>query len=59
MAIGLGVFGLAASAFWQLTPRELDAMLRGRFGEGAADATPLSSPEFVKLMQRFPDQGAE
>ena len=33
MAIGLGVLGFAPAVFWALTPKELDAALRGRFGD--------------------------
>ncbi len=54
MAIGLGVLGLAPRDFWALTPRELDAALRGRFGSGEA-ASPLTRAEVDGLMQQFPD----
>ena len=32
MAAGFGLLGLAPAAFWAMTPRELAAALRGRFG---------------------------
>jgi uncharacterized phage protein (TIGR02216 family) len=32
MAMGLGLLGLAPGAFWAMTPVELDAAIRGRFG---------------------------
>lgn len=54
MAFGLGVLALAPSAFWQTTPRELDAMLRGRVGAaGVQDALPKD--RLAQLMQQFPD----
>lgn len=54
MAIGLGGLGLSPLVFWALTPRELDAALRGRFGAhgGAADFT---RHDLSQLMQKFPD----
>lgn len=54
MAFGLGVLRLAPSAFWQTTPKELDAMLRGRFGT-ASHQDPLSRDDLARLMQQFPD----
>lgn len=55
MAIGLGVFGFAPLVFWSLTPKELDAALRGRFGiSGGIEA--LSGADLAALMQQFPDQ---
>ena len=54
MAFGLGILGLAPPAFWQTTPRELDAMLRGRFGINSAQ-DPLSRDDLARLMQQFPD----
>lgn len=55
MAFGLGVLGLAPAAFWVLTPRELDAALRGRLGPQRGDGR-LSRGDMHALMQRFPDQ---
>lgn len=55
MAAGLGMLGLTPRAFWAMTPRELDAALRGRAGVfGAAFGAPSSS-DLAELMQRFPD----
>ncbi|MBR2536188.1 MAG: phage tail assembly chaperone [Hyphomicrobium sp.] len=54
MAIGLGVLGLAPAIFWALTPKELDAALRGRFGDARA-VSALSRGELGDLMQQFPD----
>lgn len=54
MGIGLGVLGMPPAVFWALTPRELDAALRGRFGSGAC-GMPLSHDELQDLMASFPD----
>ena len=54
MAIGLGVLGFAPRDFWALTPRELDAALRGRFGGGDA-ARALTRAGFDGLLKQFPD----
>lgn len=54
MAIGFGVLGLEPRAFWSLTFAELDAAIRGRFGQLRAEAPPTRS-EIRALMQRFPD----
>lgn len=56
MAIGLGVLGLTPLAFWALTPKELDAALRGKFGTGFAPQA-LSQSDLQALMQQFPDVG--
>jgi len=56
MAMGLGVLGLAPRAFWSMTPAELDAAIRGRFGNVAFEA-PLSRADLGALMHRFPDAG--
>ena len=57
MEIGLGALGFAPKIFWSLTPRELQAALRGRFGDAAA-TTVLSRGDLHALMQRFPDEGS-
>jgi len=54
MALGLGVLGLAPAAFWTLTPRELDAILRGRAGLHGLPEPP-SRADVAALMQQFPD----
>ena len=54
MAIGLGVLGLAPPVFWALTPKEFDAALKGRFGDGVK-AGALSRNDLGALMQLFPD----
>jgi uncharacterized phage protein (TIGR02216 family) len=53
MEIGLGLLGLTPLVFWAMTPKELDAALRGRFGAGAPSA--LSRGDLGQLMQQFPD----
>lgn len=59
MAIGLGVMGFPADVFWNMTARELEAVIRGRFGERALGGVALSQGELGSLMRRFPDQGAD
>jgi uncharacterized phage protein (TIGR02216 family) len=54
MEAGLGVLGLSPPTFWAMTPRELDAALRGRLGGRAAD-TGFSRSDLDQLMQQFPD----
>jgi uncharacterized phage protein (TIGR02216 family) len=56
MATGLGVLALTPDVFWRMTPKELDAAMRGRFGAGAT-APPLSRIELQELMQLYPDYG--
>jgi uncharacterized phage protein (TIGR02216 family) len=55
MQIGLGVLGLTPIAFWSLTPRELQAALRGRLGF-VAENLAFSRNDLDALMQRFPDE---
>lgn len=57
MRLGLGVLGLAPLVFWSLTPRELRAILCGRFGQQQDDAP--SRRELDAMMQRFPDSEVE
>ena len=54
MAAGLGSLGIPASEFWRMTPKEIDAALRGRFGSALTPAVP-SRAELDQLMQLFPD----
>jgi uncharacterized phage protein (TIGR02216 family) len=54
MEIGLGVLGLAPLVFWSLTPRELQAALRGKSGLSGARAAP-SRNDLNALMCRYPD----
>ncbi|PPC99834.1 MAG: hypothetical protein CTY31_08015 [Hyphomicrobium sp.] len=55
MAIGLGVLGFAPLVFWQMTPREFDAAIRGRLGlSGYSDAP--TKTDLAELMQQYPDE---
>lgn len=54
MAMGLGMLGLAPGAFWSMTPAELEAAIRGRFGQVGFEA-PIARAELTSLMQRFSD----
>jgi len=54
MAAGFGLLGLSPAAFWSMTPRELSAAVRGRFGP--APEAPPTRTEMMALMRRFPDQ---
>lgn len=56
MELGLGALGLQPTAFWALTPRELQAALSGRFGN-PMESDALSRGHLDELMQRFPDKG--
>ena len=52
MSFGLGVLGLAPAVFWAMTPRELDAALRGRLG---LPSLAPSRSALDALMQAYPD----
>jgi uncharacterized phage protein (TIGR02216 family) len=54
MEMGLGVLGLAPAAFWSLTPRELQAILRGKFGSVGDGPSPTRA-ELDALMRQYPD----
>ncbi|KAB2910816.1 MAG: phage tail assembly chaperone [Hyphomicrobiaceae bacterium] len=54
MAVGLGVLRLPPALFWSMTPRELQAALRGLLGPAVCDAPPPRSV-LAQLMTRFPD----
>jgi uncharacterized phage protein (TIGR02216 family) len=54
MEIGFGVLGLAPLTFWSLTPRELQAALRGRLGL-SGETLSLSRKDLDALMRRYPD----
>jgi uncharacterized phage protein (TIGR02216 family) len=53
MAAGLGLLRHPPAVFWSMTPRELEAALRGLLGP-ASDA-PLPRTALATLMSRFPD----
>ncbi len=55
MAAGLGVLGLTPQSFWAMTPRELDAALRGRLGPHLSSDAPARS-DLERMMRQFPDQ---
>ena len=57
MAFGLGVLQLAPDAFWQMTPRELAAAVRGVYGDVATIAPP-DARALDELMAQFPDDGS-
>ena len=52
MRFGLGVLRLAPSDFWQATPREIAAAMRGHSGDSA---DPFSRAALEGLLLRFPD----
>jgi uncharacterized phage protein (TIGR02216 family) len=58
MEAGLGTLRLAPSVFWAMTPRELDAALRGAFGFAAQEA-PMRRGDLAALMAAFPDASDE
>jgi uncharacterized phage protein (TIGR02216 family) len=55
MTAGLGMLRLAPDDFWSMTPRELDAALRGAFGVAMRHEAP-SRLELTSLMEAYPDQ---
>ena len=54
MAAGLGLLRLAPRDFWSMTPKELEAALRGLLGPVQMD-TPLPRTMLADLMKRYPD----
>jgi uncharacterized phage protein (TIGR02216 family) len=54
MTAGLGTLRLAPRDFWSMTPRELDAALRGALGLVAA-APSMTRSDLVALMEAYPD----
>jgi uncharacterized phage protein (TIGR02216 family) len=54
MAAGLGLLRLRPADFWSMTPKELDAALRGVLGQAGGE--PLSRTTFTQLMNRYPDK---
>ena len=54
MEAGLGLLRLAPTDFWAMTPRELDAALRGALGLSAREA-PIGHADLTALMRAFPD----
>jgi uncharacterized phage protein (TIGR02216 family) len=58
MAAGLGLLRLRPADFWSMTPKELDAALRGLLGPVREDAPPPRS-KLTALMARYPDKSRE
>jgi uncharacterized phage protein (TIGR02216 family) len=54
MTAGLGMLRLASDDFWSMTPRELDAALRGAFGVVAMQPA-MTRSDLAALMVAFPD----
>jgi len=54
MAAGLGALRLPPNVFWAMTPRELDAALRGVYGMAASH--PMSRAGLSALMDMYPDK---
>lgn len=54
MAVGFGLLGLEPRAFWSLTPAELGAAVRGRFGAVRPERPP-SRRALDALARRYPD----
>jgi uncharacterized phage protein (TIGR02216 family) len=54
MEAGLGTLRLPPPVFWAMTPRELEAALKGAFGVSRA-VTPLSRADLTALMNLYPD----
>ena len=55
MAAGLGLLRLHPADFWSMTPRELDAALRGLLGPMHRDSA-LPRSVLAGLMARYPDK---
>ncbi len=51
MSAGLGTLRLAPNVFWAMTPRELDAALRGALGLGGS----MTREGLSALMAAYPD----
>jgi uncharacterized phage protein (TIGR02216 family) len=54
MTAGLGTLRLAPDEFWAMTPRELDAALRGALGPVALPPA-MARSDLTALMAAFPD----
>ena len=54
MQIGIGSLGFSSEQFWALTPRELEAAVRG--ASGPEQASPLGRETFNELFARYPDE---
>lgn len=56
MEAGLGTLRLSPPIFWAMTPRELEAALRGAYGV-ARQAHCMSRVDLSALMDSYPDEG--
>jgi uncharacterized phage protein (TIGR02216 family) len=54
MAFGLGTLRLSPAEFWSMTPRELQAAMRGVLGADPGVEAPTRG-ELAALLIRFPD----
>lgn len=54
MTAGLGTLRLAPHIFWSMTPRELDAALRGALGL-SPPAAAMTRTDLFALMALYPD----
>jgi uncharacterized phage protein (TIGR02216 family) len=54
MAAGLGLLRLRPADFWAMTPRELEAALRGLLGPAFTHDT-LPRSALAQLMRLYPD----
>ncbi len=54
MAVGLGTLRLPPADFWRMTPKELEAAVRGLRGHTSSLAAPTHA-DLQQLMQLFPD----
>jgi uncharacterized phage protein (TIGR02216 family) len=55
MATGLGLLRLRPADLWSMTPKELEAALRGLIGPLLAD-NPLPRSALADLISRYPDK---
>lgn len=58
MTAGLGTLRLAPSEFWAMTPRELDAALRGALGVGSQRGS-MTREDLSALMGAYPDTASD
>ncbi len=58
MTAGLGMLRLAPDDFWSMTPRELDAAMRGAFGVVVTQPA-MTRSDLAALMAAFPDSEVE
>ena len=58
MEAGLGLLRLAPQVFWAMTPRELDAGLRGALGIATREKT-MTRTDLTALMSAYPDSSVQ